>query len=140
MAASLFSGPGLMKEALSRLELNTLQLKHHLDSIDTRMERIEPHLDDLTWRFATGEAATEERKRKTGTSDERPARFSSRDEAVADEKRGGAGDCVGAVRTSDETVAGGSRERGWLGRREPTRWWLGRRWLLRLLGSWRTRV
>lgn len=80
VAASLFSGPGMMKEALSRLELNTLQLKHHLDSIDTRMERIEPHLDDLTWRFATGEAATGERKRKTGTSGERPARFSSESE------------------------------------------------------------
>ncbi|MEO6981559.1 MAG: energy transducer TonB [Edaphobacter sp.] len=51
VAAALFSGSSLMKEALSRLELNMLQLKVHLDSIDGRMERIEPHLDDLTWRF-----------------------------------------------------------------------------------------
>jgi TonB family protein len=78
VAASLFTGPDPMKEALSRLELNALQLKLHLDSIDTRMERIEPHLDDLTWRFAAhGETATEEGTRMTGTSDEPRARFSS---------------------------------------------------------------
>ena len=52
MTASLFGGPALVKEALSRLELNTLELKLHLDSIDSRMERIEPHLDDLTLRLA----------------------------------------------------------------------------------------
>lgn len=52
MAASLFGGPALVKEALCRLELNTLELKLHLDSIDSRMERIEPHLDDLTLRLA----------------------------------------------------------------------------------------
>jgi TonB family protein len=55
MASALFGGPTLMKEALSRLELNTLQLKLHLDSIDSRMERIEPHLDDLTSRLTTAE-------------------------------------------------------------------------------------
>jgi TonB family protein len=42
LTASLFAGPALVKEALSRLELNTLELKHHLDSIDQRIERIEP--------------------------------------------------------------------------------------------------
>lgn len=52
MTASLFSGPARVKEALCRLELNTLELKLHLDSIDSRMERIEPHLDDLTLRLA----------------------------------------------------------------------------------------
>lgn len=52
MTASLFGGPALVKEALCRLELNTLELKLHLDSIDSRMERIEPHLDDLTLRLA----------------------------------------------------------------------------------------
>ena len=51
MTASLFGGPALVKEALSRLELNTLQLKMHLDSIDSRMDRIEPHLDDLSTRL-----------------------------------------------------------------------------------------
>jgi TonB family protein len=51
MTASLFGGPALMKDALSRLELNTLQLKMHLDSIDSRMDRLEPHLDDLTTRL-----------------------------------------------------------------------------------------
>ncbi len=50
---SLFGGTALVKEALSRLELNTLELKLHLDSIDHRMERIEPHLDDLTARIST---------------------------------------------------------------------------------------
>ena len=51
MTASLFGGPAMVKEALCRLELNTLELKLHLDSIDNRMERIEPHLDDLTSRL-----------------------------------------------------------------------------------------
>ena len=48
---SLFGGTALVKEALSRLEINALELKLHLDSIDHRMERIEPHLDDLTARI-----------------------------------------------------------------------------------------
>ncbi|RSL15148.1 TonB family protein [Edaphobacter aggregans] len=52
LTASLFGGPAV-KEALSRLELNTLELKLHLDSIDHRMERIEPHLDDLTARISS---------------------------------------------------------------------------------------
>jgi TonB family C-terminal domain len=51
VTASLFGGPALVKDALSRLELNTLQLKMHLDSIDSRMNRIEPHLDDLSTRL-----------------------------------------------------------------------------------------
>ena len=51
MTASLFGGPALVKDALSRLELNTLQLKMHLDSIDSRMNRMEPHLDNLTTRL-----------------------------------------------------------------------------------------
>ena len=38
MTASLFGGPALVKDALSRLELNTLQLKMHLDSIDSSYE------------------------------------------------------------------------------------------------------
>jgi TonB family protein len=54
MTASLFGGPAMVKEALCRLELNTLELKLHLDSIDSRMERIEPHLDDLTSRLELG--------------------------------------------------------------------------------------
>ena len=34
-------------ESLSRLELNALQVKHYLDSIDQRISRIEPRLDRL---------------------------------------------------------------------------------------------
>lgn len=64
LTTSLFGGTALVKEALSRLEMNTLELKHHLDSIDHRMERIEPHLDDLTARISTADglpaAATNE--------------------------------------------------------------------------------
>ena len=55
VTASLFGNPALVKEALGRLELHTLELKLHLDSIDSRMERIEPHLDDLTSRLSTVE-------------------------------------------------------------------------------------
>jgi len=50
MNTSPFGGPAV-KQALNRLELNTLELKLHLDSIDHRMERIEPHLDDLAARI-----------------------------------------------------------------------------------------
>jgi len=53
LTASLFGEPAMVREALSRLEMNTLALKVHLDSIDSRMERIEPHLDDLTSRFTS---------------------------------------------------------------------------------------
>ena len=34
-------------ESLTRLELNALQVKHYLDSIDQRISRIEPRLDSL---------------------------------------------------------------------------------------------
>jgi len=37
-----------LNEALSRLELTSLELKHHLDNLDSRMSRIEPHLEDIT--------------------------------------------------------------------------------------------
>jgi len=53
LTTSLFGGPAQVKEALSRLEMNTLQMKMHLDSIDSRMERIEPHLDDLKSKLST---------------------------------------------------------------------------------------
>ena len=36
-----------LAETLSRLELNSLQVKHYLDSIDQRISRIEPRLDNL---------------------------------------------------------------------------------------------
>jgi TonB family protein len=43
--------PGLtqhqLDEALLRLELNSLELKLHLDNIDSRMSRMEPHLEEL---------------------------------------------------------------------------------------------
>jgi TonB family protein len=51
LTASPGGGPAIVQEALSRLEINTLALKLHLDSIDSRMGRIEPHLDDLTARL-----------------------------------------------------------------------------------------
>jgi hypothetical protein len=37
-----------LDEALSRLELASLELKVHLDNLDNRMSRIEPHLEDIT--------------------------------------------------------------------------------------------
>lgn len=40
--------PPQLDEALLRLELNSLELKLHLDSIDSRMSRLEPHLEELT--------------------------------------------------------------------------------------------
>jgi TonB family protein len=36
-----------LAESLTRLELNALQVKHYLDSIDQRISRIEPRLDNL---------------------------------------------------------------------------------------------
>lgn len=60
VTTNLFSGPAQVKEALGRLEMNTLQMKMHLDSIDSRIERIEPHLDELK----TRSAATSEEPRK----------------------------------------------------------------------------
>ncbi|GGA54309.1 hypothetical protein GCM10011507_01950 [Edaphobacter acidisoli] len=50
LTTTLFGGPTQVKEALGRLEMNTLAMKMHLDSIDSRIERIEPHLDDLKTR------------------------------------------------------------------------------------------
>jgi TonB family protein len=42
------SGAGSsLVESLTRLELNSLQVKHYLDSIDQRISRIEPRLDNL---------------------------------------------------------------------------------------------
>lgn len=37
-----------VRDALARLELNSVQLKHYLDEIDRRMGRIEPHLQEIT--------------------------------------------------------------------------------------------
>jgi TonB family protein len=45
MTSSMPVEPALVKDALSRLEINTLELKHYLDSIDSRIDRIEPHLN-----------------------------------------------------------------------------------------------
>lgn len=39
---------GPWAETLTRLELNALQVKHYLDSIDQRISRIEPRLDNLS--------------------------------------------------------------------------------------------
>jgi len=53
LTASLFGEPAMVREALSRLEMNTLALKVHRDSSDSRRERIEPQLDDLTSHFTS---------------------------------------------------------------------------------------
>jgi TonB family protein len=37
--------PPQLDEALHRLELTNMELKHHLEEIDKRMSRLEPHLD-----------------------------------------------------------------------------------------------
>jgi TonB family protein len=41
------AGPDTLTESLSRLELNSLQLKHYLDSIDQRISRMEPRLENV---------------------------------------------------------------------------------------------
>ncbi len=50
-----------LDEALVRLELSSLELKLHLDNIDSRMSRMEPHLEELASRVL---AARENVKRK----------------------------------------------------------------------------
>jgi TonB family protein len=42
-----FGGTGTLAESLARLELNSLQLKIYLDSIDQRIGRIEPRLEKV---------------------------------------------------------------------------------------------
>ncbi len=42
-----FGGSNTLAESLTRLELNSLQLKIHLDSIDERISRIEPRLEKV---------------------------------------------------------------------------------------------
>jgi TonB family protein len=42
-----FGGSNTLAESLTRLELNSLQLKIHLDSIDQRISRIEPRLEKV---------------------------------------------------------------------------------------------
>jgi TonB family protein len=41
------ASPDTLTESLSRLELNSLQLKHYLDSIDQRISRMEPRLENV---------------------------------------------------------------------------------------------
>ena len=45
-----------LDEALLRLELNSLELKLHLDNIDSRMSRMEPHLEELASRVTAARA------------------------------------------------------------------------------------
>ena len=42
-----FGGSNMLAESLSRLELNSLQLKIYLDSIDQRISRMEPRLENV---------------------------------------------------------------------------------------------
>jgi TonB family protein len=39
--------PNTLTESLTRLEINSLQLKHYLDSIDQRISRMEPRLENV---------------------------------------------------------------------------------------------
>lgn len=55
-----------MKQTLARLEMASLQLKVYLDDIDRRMERIEPHLDDLTTMVQSSADHFQRRGRDTG--------------------------------------------------------------------------
>ncbi len=55
-----------MKQTLARLEMASLQLKVYLDDIDRRMERIEPHLDDLTTMVQSSADHFQRRGRETG--------------------------------------------------------------------------
>ena len=41
-----YAGSNTLTESLTRLEINSLQLKHYLDSIDQRISRMEPRLDN----------------------------------------------------------------------------------------------
>ena len=73
LAAALSMSEALshhLDEALSRLELNSLELKVHLDNLDSRMSRIEPHLEDLTSLVASTLSAPSLHALKPGMSTE----------------------------------------------------------------------
>ena len=55
-----------LDEALSRLELNSLELKVQLDNLDSRMSRIEPHLEDITSMVASSVGSAGEAGRSSG--------------------------------------------------------------------------
>jgi TonB family protein len=55
LMASQPGAPALMKETLSRLETNTLALKLHLESINSRMDKIEPRLASIPTRIYSGD-------------------------------------------------------------------------------------
>jgi TonB family protein len=57
-----------MDLALSRLELNSYELKLHLDNIDSRMSRLEPHLEELVLQVvkSLGLGAAEDAKGRSG--------------------------------------------------------------------------
>jgi TonB family protein len=50
LGAFPYSRSRQMDDALARLEINSNELKLHLENIDSRMSRIEPHIEDLSSR------------------------------------------------------------------------------------------
>jgi TonB family protein len=64
-----FGGSNMLAESLSRLELNSLQLKIYLDSIDQRISRMEPRLENVA---PHGLSASPVHTREEG-----PARYSA---------------------------------------------------------------
>ncbi len=70
-----FGGSNTLAESLTRLELNSLQLKIYLDSIDQRISRMEPRLENVAPLVVSAAAAH--------TREEPGARYSA---AIASEK------------------------------------------------------
>lgn len=64
-----YIGSRHMDDALSRLEINSNALKLQLDDIDSRMSRIEPHIEDLSSRVAVSAGLDR------GASDSRKSRL-----------------------------------------------------------------
>jgi TonB family protein len=92
-----------LDEALSRLELNSLELKLHLDNLDSRMSRIEPHLEDLTLLVASTLGSSPKPRIAGSESGSRPGQPVSR---VSWWDRAGAG-------WSDKTKTAWRNRPGW---------------------------
>ncbi len=94
-----------LDDALSRLEINNNALKLHLDTIDHRVSRIEPHLEDLTSQVAstsgrgTGEGPTSMGAEHPGLGD-RTAKISGRGQPEAVEGSARASVAGAALRTA----------------------------------------
>jgi TonB family protein len=112
-----FGGSNTLAESLTRLELNSLQLKIYLDSIDQRISRMEPRLEmvaPLVLSTATGEAREEPVARfSAAIASEREFQRNRNDAPVWDQSRGAAaaaGETGGALAVDwavDAAVAAG---------------------------------